>query len=97
MHHGRSTDYAAPFTDVPWESDEAAISRVVSIGIKELGQWWDRIKGDTNPDTYGSTRHEFTSSVAFIASGGEVTKVFADESAPRFEAVRQLGAVINWV
>jgi hypothetical protein len=96
MRYGNPTDYESPFIDVNRETPSEAIDRVVAIGLEPLCDWWERVKGDTSPATYGLTRSEFTGNVAYLVTGGSVTRCLADESAPRFEAARRLGVAINW-
>lgn len=97
MRYGKPTDYENPFLDlVNRETTQEAIDRVVAIGLNSLCDWWERVKGDTSPATYGATSYDFTSDVAYLAAGGAVARSLADESAPRFEAARRLGVDINW-
>ncbi len=97
MQHGNPTDYKSPFLDlINRETTQEAIDRVVAIGLKPLRDWWERVKGDTSPATFGVTSYDFTSDVAYIVSGGRVARHLADESAPRFVAANRLGATINW-
>lgn len=78
MRHGKPSDYEPPFRDGPhgsWREPsplwDAEVSRVVGIGRAELQAWWERVKRDTSPGTFGQTDHEFTSAVAFyLANGG---------------------------
>lgn len=97
MRYGKTTDYEGSFLDrINRETTDEAIDRVVSIGLAPLCSWWERVKGDTSPATFGATSHDFTADVAYLASGGAVARSLADESAPRFVAARRLGAAINW-
>ncbi len=75
MNHGKKSDYAAPFIDIERGGNlQRDIDRVVSIGHEPLLSWWERIKTDTSPSTYGQTNHEFTSGVAYLIAGGKVSR-----------------------
>lgn len=98
MRHGNPTDYMHPFMDRPNRETKAeAVERVVAIGLEALKAWYSRTRHDTHPDTFGATGSALADSVCFMATGGEVRREFADETAPRFEAARRLGIEINWV
>lgn len=45
---------------------QAEIGRLAGIGPVALLSWWERVKHDTHPGTYGHHNHHFTSHVAYL-------------------------------
>ena len=96
MQHGRSSDYQAPFRDRINAPREDEIARVAGIGKVELLAWWDRVKSDTSPATYGQTGHDFTSTVAYLVMGGPVSRRVYGDTDAGIRACRALGVEPNF-
>ncbi len=78
MRNGHPTDYAAPFLDVPGETPEQAADRIAKIGGDALLAWWERVKHDTSPATYGHTDHDEAGTIAFCLDRGYGPPKFRD-------------------
>ena len=59
------TDHAAPFKDVPFETDREAAQRIAGIGRRKLRAWYKRFRHYSHPGSYGDCGCARAFSVAF--------------------------------
>lgn len=98
MQNDKSSDYLAPYRDHTSASEQDEINRVVGIGKANLLAWWNRVKADTSPSTYGHTDHDFTSSVAYLVAGGSISRyLYGNSNAADVRACHALGVEPNFV
>ena len=58
------------YFDKAVETSEQRINRIVSIGYKNLLDWWRYEKSRSYPATFGHSGTEFASSVAYMLDNG---------------------------
>ena len=58
-------DHAAPFADLPFETDRQAARRIAGIGRRKLRTWYGRFRHYTHPGSYGDCGCGRAFSVAF--------------------------------
>ena len=81
----RETDHAAPFKDVPLETDREAAQRIAGIGRRQLREWYKRFRHYTHPGTYGDCGCGRAFSVAY--------DIFSDQNGTQRPRVRRVLAI----